>query len=347
MNALVKSGGRERPFPLCLGMLPIGLLLLFVLALPDKARAEDQSHIIGGVSCPTASFCAAFQIGGTYLLTANPTLDSSWRAMNVTETGVGTTGLSCPSDGFCAIADYSGDVITSADPSSPEPTWSTAHVDIEPVSRGAKRSLTEPASVPIEGIACPSTTLCVAIDSKGNVLSSTKPGGGAAAWHRENLDAPNQFDAISCAPGSTFCAAVDMEGRLFVSDARGWWRVDLALGEVGSWRGPAGLHEHLLGHSCPTVGFCMAFTSESQIFTSTEPANPAFLAADCRRATHAATLHTLCRSDRPKYERGTRIRRGDGRRVDGENIMSCPSTSFCAIPGFSRVRNLDDQRPHE
>jgi hypothetical protein len=255
--------------------------------------------------------------------------------MNVTETGVGTTGLSCPSDGFCAIADDSGDVITSADPSSPEPTWSTAHVDIEPVSRGAKRSLTEPASVPIEGIACPSTTLCVAIDSKGNVLSSTKPGGGAAAWHRENLDTPNQFDAISCAPGSTFCAAVDMEGRLFVSGDAGGGASTWRSAKLGAGAAPPDYTNIFWGISCPTVGFCMAFTSESQIFTSTEPANPASWRRTAGGPLTLPPFTPFAGATAQSTNAARASGAGTGVSVNGENIMSCPSTSFCAIPGFS------------
>jgi hypothetical protein len=331
-----ESGGWGRPFPLRLSMLPVGLLfLLLVLSLPALARAEDQSHIIQGVSCPTTSFCAAFQIGGTYLLTANPTADSSWRAMDITEENDGATGLSCPSAEFCAVVDSRGDVITSADPSSPVPSWRTAHVDIEPVSPGAGVALNGPGSIGIEGISCPSTTLCVAVDSDGNVITSTEPGGGAAAWRREDLDEANQFDAVTCAPGSTFCAAVDMEGRLFVSGdpaggASTWRSAKLDAGATGS-----DYTDIFWGISCPTAGFCMASTSESRIFTSTEPANPASW-----RPTSGGPLtpppfvpvaEVTARSTTAAHASDA----SSSVATDGENIMSCPSTSLCAIPGFS------------
>lgn len=317
-----------------LGVVSIGLLIV-LLALPVGAQAYDQSHVIDGVACPASSFCAAFEIGGTYVLTANPTLDSSWRAMNVTEEDAPTTGLSCPSENFCAMVDGVGDVITSTDPSAPEPSWSTAHVDIEAVVNAAKIPVNGLASARIEGISCPSAALCVAVDSDGNVLTSTDPAAGTAAWHREDLDAKHQFDAVSCAPRTTFCAAVDMEGRLFVSGN--------AAGGTSSWRSaklPAGASGSnytniFWGISCPTAGFCMGLTSQSEVFTSTEPGNPASWRetpnGPLTSAPLSAWVGTSARSTMVAHAAGAT----SSLAIAGENIISCPSSSFCAAPGFS------------
>jgi hypothetical protein len=50
----------------------------------------------------------------------------------------------------------------------------------------------------VDSISCPSTTLCVAVDSAGNVVGSTGPTGGASAWTTSEVDGRTPLDAISC-----------------------------------------------------------------------------------------------------------------------------------------------------
>ena len=41
---------------------------------------------------------------------------------------------------------------------------------------------------PLYGVSCPSSGLCVAVDRAGNVVTSTNPTGGAAAWTVTDVD---------------------------------------------------------------------------------------------------------------------------------------------------------------
>src|ERR1700733_13452834 len=67
------------------------------------------------------------------------------------------------------------------------------------------RSETQPA---FTGIACPTVSLCVAVDDEGNVLTSSAPTGTAQAWQSERVCGVGGFTAVSC-PNAQFCAAVD------------------------------------------------------------------------------------------------------------------------------------------
>jgi hypothetical protein len=67
----------------------------------------------------------------------------------------------------------------------------------------------------IEGMACPSTTLCVAADRNGDILTSTNPTGGRAAW--ETAEIPDGHEmAVSCA-STTFCAVTNAQGNVWTS----------------------------------------------------------------------------------------------------------------------------------
>ena len=61
----------------------------------------------------------------------------------------------------------------------------------------------------------PIRDLCVAVDSAGNVLSSTNPTGGAAAWKKPRAWTRPRRTPISCV--GTLCAAVDSGGGAVTS----------------------------------------------------------------------------------------------------------------------------------
>jgi len=71
----------------------------------------------------------------------------------------------------------------------------------------------------IDGIACRSQRLCIAIDELGRVFWSTNPAGGAGTWHHKTLDSTNwpsggRLTAVACAPGGV-CLAGDAGGRVY------------------------------------------------------------------------------------------------------------------------------------
>ena len=60
--------------------------------------------------------------------------------------------------------------------------------------------------------------LCVAVDDAGNVVSSTDPTGGAAAWTTTQVDGMKVLDGVSCA-STALCVAVDNTGNDVVGTA--------------------------------------------------------------------------------------------------------------------------------
>ncbi len=161
----------------------------------------------------------------------------------------------------------------------------------------------------IEGVSCPSASLCVAVDGSGDVLTSIEPTGGAAAWTSATIDADSGLTAVSC-PSTALCVAVDGSGDVLTSTdptgGSGAWsevKVDAMTriasvscasaslcvagdsdgnailstnptGGVGAWSVVHidGTHSNLIwGVSCPSVGLCVAVGEEGELITSTDP----------------------------------------------------------------------------
>ena len=67
----------------------------------------------------------------------------------------------------------------------------------------------------LTAVACPSTSLCVAADDQGNVVSSTDPGDVAPTWTMTNVAGTTRINGISCA-STSLCVAVDDAGDVMV-----------------------------------------------------------------------------------------------------------------------------------
>src|ERR1700683_116431 len=55
-------------------------------------------------------------------------------------------------------------------------------------------------------LSCPSTTLCVAVDGAGHVITSTQPK-GSAAWLTVDVDGTHAINDVAC-PSGSLCVAV-------------------------------------------------------------------------------------------------------------------------------------------
>lgn len=106
------------------------------------------------------------------------------------------------------------------------------------------------------GLACPSSTLCVAVDSSGNALISTAAGMAAKDWRVAPVDLGGSLTGVSC-PSAGLCVAVDTAGRVLTSqDPAGLvWQ----SGMVGS--------EGWAAVSCPTVSLCVAVGGQDVAFS--------------------------------------------------------------------------------
>jgi hypothetical protein len=143
-------------------------------------------------------------------------------------------------------------------------------------------------NLPLLGISCPSTSLCVAVGELDSIVSATNPTGGASAWHRVQPTGEAETDCheswsppcrdpkgrtlrgVSC-PSTRLCVAVTGDGYVYSStDPTGSaddWRVADVDGD--------GRDTHLLGLSCPIATLCVAVSGErytaGKVLTSTHP----------------------------------------------------------------------------
>jgi Alpha galactosidase A/Alpha galactosidase C-terminal beta sandwich domain len=112
------------------------------------------------------------------------------------------------------------------------------------------------------GISCPGESLCVAVDSSGNALTSFDPGAPAPHWSSAAIDAAGApLQAVSCAAGGP-CVAVDAHGRALtqaVAGASAWSASTIDAGVS------------ITGVSCPTASLCVAVDAAGTVLSSTDP----------------------------------------------------------------------------
>lgn len=161
-----------------------------------KATPVAGVFYIGGVSCPSVTLCVAFG-GGDVVTSTNPTGGAAaWKVTHVTASH-NLTSVSCPSSTLCIGVDDYGDVITSTNPSGGAAAWRLTNVDSN------NEAIANGVGVALNGVSCPSSTLCVAVDDLGNAVTSTNPTGGAAAWTVPTLTARISCKACRVPPAAS------------------------------------------------------------------------------------------------------------------------------------------------
>jgi hypothetical protein len=117
----------------------------------------------------------------------------------------------------------------------------------------------------VADVSCAPASACVAVDQKGDVLSTAQPFAGSDAWTLTHVIA-GQFDAVAC-PSADECFAVDDGGEVLWSTT--------AFGG-GSWQSVrVDGSGALVDISCPTTAFCVAVDAAGHAFVSTDPTGPA------------------------------------------------------------------------
>ena len=162
---------------------------------------------------------------------------------------------------------------TTPTPSTTTPTTPTTTTPAPAITIRWNKSVRVEKSLygGLDGVSCPATNLCVAVDQAGQIAYSTAPTN--RFWHLTAVDTANSLTAISC-PTASFCAAVDDAGNLVWSRAptggRAKWskpvRIDSASAPAG---GPAGL----TAISCPSAKLCVATDGAptGNVIVSTNP----------------------------------------------------------------------------
>jgi len=220
--------------------------------------------------------------------------------------------ISCPSESLCVATDGPGDIATSTHPGDLAGAWQVTHVD---GNRICERSMC-PAS--FNAISCPSTSLCVALDTAGYVFWSTEPSGGAAAWRSAKIGGEYGLKAVSC-PSTSLCVAVGIEGDAITSTdptggAAAWHTATIdtlpcPAAECQS-RGE-GTFPLIEAISCPSISLCVAGDWNGNVLSSTDP------------AAGAGTWHVTFVDHNMTYG-------GTGREVPAQiRSIACPSVAEC------------------
>ncbi len=126
-----------------------------------------------------------------------------------------------------------------------------------------RQSTQEPKYQSIGGLSCPSSSLCVAGDNVGDILSSTDPTGGASAWNITNPSGtPGSITDSSCA--STSLCVVPRDGDVLTSTN--------PAGGASAWTStPFPPLSPASAISCPSNSLCVAGDDTNDIITSTNP----------------------------------------------------------------------------
>jgi hypothetical protein len=226
--------------------------------LPWPPTHVDGNNSLLAVSCHSTAFCVAVDDAGNVLTSVEPTVKPpTWTSRNVDLSGP-ISGVSCPSSALCVAVDHGGGVLTTTDPAEPSTWASPVKIDRNPRTQSGYNV--------IWGVSCPSESLCVAVDSVGNVLTSTNPAGAPAKWTVRSVDGDAIF-AVSCASES-LCVAVDAGGNILTSTN--------ASEQSPTWTIAYHVDTHTLNSvSCVLPSTCVAVDSAGDVVSSTDPAGGA------------------------------------------------------------------------
>jgi hypothetical protein len=217
---------------------------------PSSERCKKLTGCAGNftaLTCSSTKLCFAADLWGAIFFSRRPAGGAAaWHGVRPKKS-FNLAAISCPSAGLC-VATRPGYAITSARPTAGASAWHARLVNAPGVNTPT-------------AITCPSVSLCVAGDTTGNLITSSRPEGGSRAWGFGHVvDGP--ISAVSC-PSTSFCVA---------SSARGVLTSHRPAGGASAWKLSSG--PQLSGISCPSTSLCVAFGG-NQILTSSDPAGGA------------------------------------------------------------------------
>jgi len=210
----------------------------------DLFQTSDPTGGAWGESMPTeiafvslscwSAWCGELDVNGDAVTTLGAQAESQQQVFNLSE-GLSSQpgGISCNASAFCAAIDQSDQIAWTSDATDSPPTWTTAAL---------------PSGNDVMQIACPSTALCIALESghggKTEIGVSTNPAEGVSTWKAFALPVGN----ISCQSAS-FCVAAGRTSLYTSSDpgsasAAAWKKTKMPLSADVV--------------SCPTATECVA-----------------------------------------------------------------------------------------
>ena len=185
---------------------------------PKQKTIDPVSDIgISDVVCPSATRCVAVDGNGGEVLFDPRTGKPVKPAVFISE-GAQFEAVSCPSERQCTIVDNDGGMLTF----NPSTGKKIAAATID--SAVGLNAPSGDSSNNLDGVACPTATLCAAVDTLGNAVTFNPRSKHAAK--QQAIDPGNSLAAVAC-PSSTECVAVDSLGRALLGEPpSGAWSVE-------------------------------------------------------------------------------------------------------------------------
>ncbi len=300
---------------------------------------------MASISCPTSSFCLAFDNNGNVVKTTDG--GSVWSPYSNVDSSGSPQSVSCDTTTFCAMVDNSGNAFVYNGASFSTFSGMDGSVRLASVScatsstcvavdvdgqalRYSSGSWSAPDVVDHEdqpsSVSCPaSTSFCVAVDRDGRDVTSTD---GGIAWSSPTIidEGPTEFASVSCV-SSIFCAAVDDLGNVLIYNG-------------SSWSAPTSVDSTLASVSCASATLCVAvdYNGQETTFNGTSWSSLNFVdlgefALTSVSCTSVPT--TFCAA----VDSGGNVLTSDNgtswaqTNIDSSNFLtsvSCATASFCA-----------------
>jgi hypothetical protein len=223
---------------------------------------------------------------------------------------------------FAAIAAVAA-VLTPFAGAAPAPITWTAPIPID--------------AHPLKALSCPSTSLCVAADGSGSVLTSTHPLDPSASWTMSSVPGAAGFTALTC-PTTTFCAGVDGTGLHVVTSTD-------PTGGSAAWTTTSltSAHFGLNEIACASAARCALSDAAGYVYTSTDPAggvpawHSAYTPGDHPSALTCVVATTFCLfAGGSTFATSTDSTPGSAWNLStftipgfGFESFACPTTQFC------------------
>ena len=197
-----------------------------------QATSADTSPPPSALTCVSSTACVGVDTTGHAFSSATP-VTGPW---TIVPTGVASLNdLSCAPGGGCVAVGNTGAVTNAPGPGGPWTPSPASPID---------------SSRTLGAVACPSTTLCVAVDSAGSAVTSAD---GGTTWSSAiPLGLGHALNDLSC-PSATFCAAVDSSGNVLVS----------ATPTTGSWTSTSLTSSPPTSISCASASLCVATANDA------------------------------------------------------------------------------------
>jgi hypothetical protein len=213
-----------------------------------QAITSPAASSVYGVSCGSATFCAAVDSSGG----AHVWRDGTWLPTHRLDAGGTLSSISCPRTTFCVAVSgdeaviYNGRAWLAATTIGPQATYqvscatSTFCVAAGASDRAGKPSIlavfnghswsttrtksTGKPSDRILGVSCATASYCVAVNFNGKILTFN-----GTRWTTLPKVGPAGLISVSC-PAATFCLAVTDTGKTVAVHIDGWTTLRAASG---------------------------------------------------------------------------------------------------------------------